>query len=442
MALQTNKKEPFQAVITNLSRIVLALVLIVSGFLKAVDPMGFCYKLGEYLAAFGVDSISPGWLTFASIILCAAEFVTGVLLLMGVYRRLVVALTFIFFLFFTPLTLVLALWNPVRDCGCFGDAFHLSNWATFAKNVILLMLATLVAVKQRLFVGRISNDCRWMVALFAFSFVALLEGIALMHLPVIDFRPFAIGTNLREAVVDIPSEKRVLYKFEKEGVVKEFDDDSYPDSTWNYLGSREEVLKEGVPAKILDFSFIDDNTGDEYADIILADTGYVCLLVVECTETADESRVDKINDLYDLCCEHGAAFYAATASEGDDVLRWRKRTGAEYPILWADPIMLKTMVRANPGLLMIKDGTVVEKWNALDIPDIEKISSETALHSLKTEWFIGITRSWRFWILFFVAPLLFIVAVDGAVRGKEHLSKKRKEKRAKESASKDDKSKK
>ena len=100
MALQTNKKEPFLAVITNLSRIALAVVLIISGFVKAVDPMGLCYKLEEYLAAFGVESITPGWLMLVAILLCAAEFITGVLLLMGVYRRLVVTVTFLFFLFF------------------------------------------------------------------------------------------------------------------------------------------------------------------------------------------------------------------------------------------------------------------------------------------------------------------------------------------------------
>ncbi|MBR2300522.1 MAG: DoxX family protein [Bacteroidaceae bacterium] len=426
MALQTNKKEPFLAVITNLSRIALAVVLIISGFVKAVDPMGLCYKLEEYLAAFGVESITPGWLMLVAILLCAAEFITGVLLLMGVYRRLVVTVTFLFFLFFTPLTLVLALWNPVRDCGCFGDAIQLSNWATFAKNVVLLILATIVVAKRRLFVGRISLHSRWMVLLFAVSYVAILQGFALLHLPVIDFRPFAIGTNLREAVVDVPSEKRVLYKFEREGVVREFDEESYPDSTWNYLGSREEILKEGVPAKILDFSFIDDYTGDEYADIILSDTGYVCLLIVEDTETADESRVDKINDIYDLCCEHGAAFYAATASQEDNVLRWRKRTGAEYPILWADPIMLKTIVRANPGLLLIKDGVVLEKWNATDIPEIEKISVETTFSSLKTDGYIKTTRQWHFWLLLFVCPLMLIAAIDAVVRKKA----KNKEKKA------------
>ncbi len=425
MALQTNKRNTTVAVLANISRLLLGVVLIVSGFVKAVDPMGLFYKLGDYAVAFGVTTIPDGWMQFFALLLCAAEFVLGVLLLMGIYKRPVTIATFLFFLLFTPFTLVIALWNPVRNCGCFGDAIQLSNWATFGKNVVLLVMATLVTLKRRLFVCRISRDARWMVALFAISYVVFLEAVALLYLPAIDFRPFAVGANLREAVVDIPSEKKNIYKFEKDGVIKEFGDEDYPDSTWNYLSSREVVLKEGHPAKIADFSFIDDETGEEYADIILADTGYVGLLVSERLEVADESRVDKINDMYDLFCEHEAMFYAVTSSTEDDLLLWRKRTGAEYPILWADNIMLKTMLRSNPGFILLKDGKVVAKWNGTDIPEIENISKSTTLDSLKITGFYKLTRGWGFWLLLFVVPMLFIVIIDRLAYRK---SKKIKEK--------------
>ena len=170
-----NKKRALTATLANVSRLLLSVVLIVSGFVKDVDTTGLFYKLQEYLAAFGMEQISVGWIMAAAQLLPAAECIVGVLLLMGVYSRTVTFLVFLFFLVFTPFTLVVALWNPVRDCGCFGDALHLSNWATFGKNIVLLLFATMVFFMRRLFVRKIGLYNRWMVALFALLYVASLE---------------------------------------------------------------------------------------------------------------------------------------------------------------------------------------------------------------------------------------------------------------------------
>ncbi len=418
MVLPTSRNNLALTILTNIGRFVLAAVLIISGFVKAVDPMGLSYKLSEYLSAFDIASIPDGWIKFTAMLLSAAEFITGVLLLAGVYKRVVTLVTFLFFLLFTPLTLILAIWNPVHDCGCFGDAIHLTNWETFGKNLILFIMATLTCLKHRLFRYRISRDNRWVIALFAISYIILVEAISLSHLPVIDFRPFAINKDLRQAVIDIPTERKTIYKFEKNGILQEFDDESYPDSTWNYLGSRDEILKEGKPAEILDFEFIDNETGEDYSEAILSDTGHVILLISEQLSTADESHVDKINSLYDLSIEHNIPFYAATSSEEDDILLWRKRTGAEYPILWADNIMLKTIIRSNPGVIMIKDGKIAAKWNTAQIPDIDKISAASPMQSLITSGYHKHIRGWRFWVLLFAVPMLLIAITDKATHRK------------------------
>lgn len=406
------------ALFVNISRLLLSLVLLFSGFVKAVDPVGLSYKLQEYFVAFGVGDIGDGWFLLGALLLSAAEFAVGVLLLMGVYNRGVTLLTFLFFLFFTPLTLVLAVWNPVHDCGCFGDAYKLSNWATFAKNVVLLLLATVVCIKYKLFVWRISLHNRWMVALFAVCYITLLEAVSLSFLPVIDFRPFAIGSDLRVAVEDVPSEYKVIYRFEKNGEVKEFDDNNYPDSTWNYLGSRNEIIKAGHPSMIPDFAFMDMDTDYDYAQDILADSGYVCLLVINRIETADESRVDKINDTYYFCVEQGVKFYAATSSEPESVELWRKRTGAEYPILWADEIMLKTILRSNPGLLLIKDGVVAGKWNVTDLPTVEEMYGSPTMMPDKVRGIYDYTRNIKIWLLLFVVPILLITLIDRLTAGR------------------------
>lgn len=410
MALQ-NKKKAVTALAVNVSRLLLAAVLVISGFVKAVDPMGLSYKLAEYAGAFGIDSIGEGWLLFAAIMLSAAEFVLGLLLLMGVYNRIVTMFIFVFFLFFTPFTLILALWNPVRNCGCFGDAFVMSNWATFGKNLLLLMFATLCCFMNRLFIRKMSLVNRWMVPLFAVCYIALLEGVSLMYLPVIDFRPFAVGSDIRAAVEDVPSVQKNIYKFEKGGQVMEFDELTYPDTTWNYLGSRSEIVKPGVPAKVADFAFLDAD-GEDYAPQMLSDTGYVCLLISSNLEMADESRVDKINDLYDYCQENGFPFYAATSSDEDAVERWCKRTGAEYSLLWADEIVLKTIVRANPGVLLLKDGVVKGKWNVSDLPSVERISVSPTRMPDGVRSVYTYIRGWKLWAVLFLVPLFSIMFID------------------------------
>lgn len=427
MAQPNNKKKAITAILTNISRLLLAAVLITSGFVKAVDPQGLTYKLQEYLAAFGIDLLSEEWLLCTSLLLSAAEFVIGVFLLMGVYSRVTTWLAFIFFMLFTPFTLVLMLLNPVRDCGCFGDAFHMSNEATFAKNMLLLVFATMACFRRRLFVRRVSTGNRWMVALFAISYIALVEATSLAHLPVLDFRPFAVNTNLREAVQDIPSEKQTIYKFEKDGEVAEFNDSNYPDSTWNYLGSRTVIIKEGHPAAISDFAFIDNATGDDHAPAILADSGYVFLLAINNPETADESRVDKINEIYDLCTERGIPMFAATSSDDSQASLWRKRTGAEYPILWADETMLKTMIRSNPGLLLIKDGIITGKWNIGDVPPVEEFDQSPTRMPDAMPSIYSYIRGIKPWALLFAIPLGIIIIIDllTARRGKKQKSDNR-----------------
>lgn len=407
----SSKKRAVTALLVNISRLLLAAVLLVSGFVKAVDPMGLSYKLGDYAAAFGISSIGDGWLLFASTMLSAVEFILGVLLLMGVYKRVVTVLVFIFFLFFTPFTFILALWNPVHDCGCFGDAFTLSNWATFGKNVVLFLFATMCCFKRRLFVRKVSLVNRWMVLLFAICYISVLEGVSLMHLPVIDFRPFYVGSDLRAAVEDVPAVHRYIYRFEKGGQVMEFDELTYPDSTWNYLGSQSVTVKMGKPAKVSDFAFLDAE-GEDFAPQLLADTGYVCLLVMSSIEKADESRVDKINDMYDYCTQIGVPFYAATSSDEDVIEIWRRRTGAEYSILWADEIMLKTIVRANPGMLLIKDGEVVGKWNVADLPPIEKIAQSPTRMPDEAKSINSYIHGWKRWVVLFLVPLFVIMFID------------------------------
>ena len=405
------KKILLLTLLTNACRVLLAIVFMVSGFVKAVDPVGFCHQLKDYADAFGVTLFPPSWLQVVAVLLVAAEFVAGFFLLVGVYRRLVTTAVFAMLLVYTPLTLYIALENPVPDCGCFGSALQLSNWETFGKNVVLLLASLLLCVKGALFRSRVSSRNRWMAAIFAFFYIALLQYMSIMHLPVIDFGPFAPGTDLREAIMDHPSVHSVVAVYEKNGEQRDFATNELPDSSWSFIGSKTRLVSPARAATVRDFAFIDLATDEDFAAEILADTGYVGILAMESLATADESRVDKVNELYDFCTACGIPFYAATVSGEEQVQLWKKRTGAEYPIYWADDVMLKTMVRANPGFVLVHDGRVAGKWNMADIPSTDNMGSAAELLA-ESKGCVVAMRGWRFWLLLFALPLAFVLFVD------------------------------
>ena len=428
MASANKIKSRTALIAANLCRLLLAVVFIVSGFVKAVDPKGLMYKLQEYASVFAIEDSWVGDAVLpAALMLSAAEFILGVWLFMGTNRRLSAIAALIVMLLFTPWTMVLAIWEPVHDCGCFGDAFKLSNWETFAKNMVLLMLASFLWVKRSRIVRFVSTRSSRIVTLFALMYIGYVQYMGVAHLPVMDFRPFAVGADLNEGVRDVPAEFRVLYRYEKDGEILETETDAAPDTTWNYLGTRSEMLSEGQPARIPDFWFAGMDNGEDIGETLLSDTNHICLLVLENVDRADESRVDKINDMYDYCVDNGIAFYALTSSLDADVEKWRKYTGAEYPFYSADNLLLKTMVRSNPGMLVLKAGKVVAKWNAVDLPDIyddrqsatdEQLADGTPLfmRGVVNETFFNTLFHWVFMLF---TPLLLIFILDVATRPKE-----------------------
>lgn len=412
-----NKKSIFYTVMTNICRVLLALVLVLSGFVKAVDPKGTMYKLQEYTDAFSIDVFSNDWLLFFAIILAAGEFLLGLFMLMGAYRRFVAYMVFLVFVLFTPFTLYVAVTDAIPDCGCFGDAIAMSATTSFLKNLVLLLLSLIVFLGRRRYVVNISAKNRWMVVLFSVFYIALVETMSLSYVPVLDFRNYAVGNNLRELVQGESDTYKIMRIFEKDSVQRAFEMDSLPDETWRFVEERSVLVAEGRKPVIGDFAILDWESDYDVAPDVLADTGYVCILVSEFLEDASVGRVDKINDLYDYSLEHNVTFFAATSSDEADIELWRKRTGAEYPIYWADNVMLRGMTRANPGVLLLNNGVVVGKWNVAGMPEAEQMMSPESFRKEKDEVF-GINGR-KFWVLLLVLPLAVIVLIDLATGRKK-----------------------
>lgn len=372
MANKIQIPDKYKKIIVEICRVLLGIVFVFSGFVKAVDPLGFTYKISDYLAAFGLSSLDFFALP-ASFFLSALEFVLGVCLLLGVYRRFHSILILLFMLFMTPLTLYLAIANPVTDCGCFGDAIVISNWQTFFKNVIFLAAAIIVFLWYKLMTPLYTYKSISLAALWTWLFILGVSFYCYTYLPILDFRPYKIGNSITK-LMEIPDgagqdvyESVLIY--EKDGVSQEFTLENYPkdDNTWTFVDSKSKLIKKGYEPPIHDFVIVNEYD-EEITDDILYDPNYTFLLISYKLEKADDSDVDKINEIYDYSKANDYSFYALTSSLPDKIREWTENTGAEYPFCTMDEIALKTIIRSNPGLMLLKEGTVINKWPHKKIP--------------------------------------------------------------------------
>ena len=400
----------------NVCRFVLGATFVFSGFVKAVDPLGFFYKIQDYLAAFGMSWVPQILSLLAAVGLSAIEFCVGIFLLLGIRRRLAVLLALVMMLAMTPLTLYLALFNPVADCGCFGDAWVLTNWQTFGKNVVLLLLALAAYRWKRDIIRFITPKVEWMVSMYTFLFVFVLSFYCLTRLPILDFRPYKIGVDLRKAMeIPVGAKLSVLETYfimEKDGKRQEVTLDNYPDSTWTLVGTRTVEIEPGYEPPIKDFKVTSLETGEEIGDRILSDTGYVFLLVMPRVEEADDGNIDLINEIYDYSVENGYAFYALTSSSADAIELWSDRTGGEYPFGIMDDITLKTIIRSNPGLLLLKDGVILNKWSDNTQPDEYVLTGRLEDLPVGRQKPMDDARTVGYAFLWFVIPLSLVIALD------------------------------
>ena len=364
----------------NVCRFVLAATFIFSGYVKAIDPLGTLYKLKDYAAAMSLNGLLPDWvLVGVAIALGALEFALGVFMLFAVRRHVVSRITLAFMTAMTVLTLWIFVADPVKDCGCFGDALKLTNGETLLKNIVLIACAALVAWRPADMARFISRSNQWIVRYYTVAYIVITSIYCLYTLPIFDFRPYHVGTNIKQGM-EIP-EGAEQPKFEstfllrKNGETREFTLDNYPDSTWEYVDTRTVQTKKGYEPPIHDFALTSCDTGEDITEQVLTKKGYTFLLVSPRLAVADDSNFGDIDQIYEYAEENGADFYCMTASANDEIERWRDITGAEYQFCNADETTLKTMIRSNPGLMLLKDGTIIGKWSHNALPQTDDLTA-------------------------------------------------------------------
>ena len=364
----------------NICRFILAATFIFSGYVKAIDPLGTLYKLKDYAAAMALNDILPDWaLVIVAIALGALEFSLGVFMLFAVRRHAVSKLTLALMSVMTALTVWIYIADPVKDCGCFGDALTLTNGETLLKNIVLIVCAALVAWRPVDMARFISRTNQWIVKYYTIAYIVVTSVYCLYTLPIFDFRPYRVGTNIKQGM-EIPEgaeqpEFESTFILRKNGVTREFTLDNYPDSTWEYVDTKTVQTKKGYEPPIHDFAITTNDTGEDITEQVLTKKGYTFLLVSPRLAVADDSNFGDIDQIYEYATENGVDFFCLTASTNEDIERWRELTGAEYKFCNADETTLKTMIRSNPGLILLKDGTIIGKWSHNALPQTDDLTA-------------------------------------------------------------------
>ena len=389
-----------EQILLNLCRYFAGILFVFSGFVKADDPLGSKYKFIDYFEAWGIDDIfAPAALMFG-IILSTIELLVGLALLLKLFPKWSSLGALIFMVVFIPITLYLALQQNisgkelVHDCGCFGDALVLTNWQTFVKNLVIVVPVLVTFMFSNRFTDLISNSKSCVILSVLTVARVGLSIHALRHLPPIDFRPYKIGVTLQgEKCGDVVRNNNVKtyqyadFKNLQTGEHKEFDIvNNYPDYTiWEYNPDVPvRVVEEKIETPKTDTAvanmYVVDNymfskDGEDVTCDIITDSSYVLLAIHYDIKQSNPKHQADINATYDWAKSKGFAFYGATSSLDDVIEKYGAETGAAYPFVSADDILLKTVVRSNPGLVLLKNGLIVNKWHHNDIPTVAEFES-------------------------------------------------------------------
>jgi uncharacterized membrane protein YphA (DoxX/SURF4 family) len=361
-------------ILRTLCRILIGLVFLYSGFVKGIDPIGSAYKFHDYFAAFNMDYFQFLDMPL-SILLSSAEFLIGAAIILGIRMKIASWALLIFMSFFTILTFILAVFNPVSDCGCFGDALKLTNWQTFDKNIILMGLTLIIFFNRNRYEVRSKVLEEWLMLAIILAGFLFVMNYCLNHLPLIDFRPYKAGTDIVKDMSTPPgspqdSIKSVLY-YKKDGKIKEIvmlkQNTPWPDTSWKWVETKNVIIKEGYKPPIHDFS-IKTFEGNDITSEVLSDQNFSFLLVAKDIKAANRKAFDRANAIAKYCKTGHCKFYALTSSSSIEAANLKNSKALVFDFYVTDGTTLKTINRANPGMLLIRNGIVLAQWHYNDFP--------------------------------------------------------------------------
>jgi uncharacterized membrane protein len=359
------------------SRIIIGFVFIFSGVVKAIDPLGFAYKFHDYFQAFHLGFLNRFSLALA-IFMCTVEFISGFSVLTGIRQKTGLWGVLLLLAIFTPLTFILALTNPVSDCGCFGDAIHLTNWQTFGKNIVLFSLLLLLYSGRDKIEPIFSKTKELLTIAIVVLLFTIFSLANLRYLPLIDFLPYKTGVKIADKMIvpqGVPvDEYQTTFIYEKNGIKRDFNLTNYPakDSTWKFVDQKSVLVKSGYKPPIHDF-IITSLSGEDLTQQILSLKGYTVLMVSKKLAEARKKKLSEGFELGNYCMANGIEYFILSSSGTEEMKSYEN--GLKF--CSADETTLKTMVRANPGYILLKDGIIIGKWSWANVPDKEWFGNKT-----------------------------------------------------------------
>ena len=354
-------------ILTHIARLLVAVTFIFSGFVKLVDPLGSAYKFEEYFGAdvLNLEFLIPYALQF-SVLLILAEIMLGVMLLVGYKAKLTVWSLFLITLLFLFLTWYSAYYDKVTDCGCFGDAVKLTPWETFYKNVILIVLVLYLLIRVYDIQPVSSEILAKRVSLVSLILFIGIVFYVLRYLPIIDFRPYAIGKNIPEGMLIPKGAEQPVYEdtwiYNVNGEDQVYTTEEKP---WNIEGAtfvdrKTRTLKEGYVPPIHDFTM--ENGGEDITELLMAKEKLM-LVVAYNLKLTNSKGMKEVKELSERAMEKGYTVYCFSASTQEDYDQLKKAYNLDFDLLFCDETTLKTIVRSNPGILTLDKGTITGKWS-------------------------------------------------------------------------------
>ncbi|MDO9512010.1 MAG: DoxX family protein [Bacteroidales bacterium] len=359
--------------IRTITRIILGSVFLFSGFVKGQDPLGTMFRVEDYLIAYHLDFLLPIALVIA-ILLCTLEFTIGFALFFNLRIRFTAWFTAGIMLFFTAITFYDALYSPVPDCGCFGDAIKLTNWQTFWKNIALLIFVVLLIISLPIVKKKEKNILHWGLIIAGATGFFLFSVMCYRNLPPVDFMAWKKGNSIYPENTVAPI-FYVTYKNNMSGESQEFPANNYPFndsiwmSEWSFINIRVDNQGNDKKPDILIF----DSLGADYTDQILKNHGFQFILTSYDLETAGKADYQKINELASALEAEGHSFVMITASSGKILNDFIKENSIVFEVYQADDVPIKTMVRSNPGLILLHNNSIIDKWGWRNIPTIDNL---------------------------------------------------------------------
>ncbi len=357
-------------------------VFIFSGFVKAIDPWGTLYKVNDYLGAMGL-TVWPNLVLVSVFLLFGAEFIIGIFIVFGCFRRSAVWCCMAFMCVMLPLTLWIAMSNPVADCGCFGDAFIISNWATFWKNVVLTIFAVWLIRYNKKAGCLITPALQWIALVTTGVFITIIGLIGYIYQPLLDFRPYPEGVSIIEDIDEGDSDGGLIFIYEKDGIRKEFSEsDILPEEEdgWKFVERRQtaKLSEPKLNESEKNLRLWDDRGTLDVTEEVIGNEGKQLLLLMPDISSVSIATTWKINSLYNWAEKNNIDMIAAVSGSIGDIENWKDLSMPEYEIYSADDTAIKEVARGNPAVVFLSDGMIVWKSSlrAINIDDF--MSPETS----------------------------------------------------------------